>query len=144
VSTQTTTRIYTRTEYVREKTISHHDYYAQFVTDATLRHVRAAFDVETLCDAFARDKHLNTISIRKWDRLAIRELDVDQPWIGLRSSGPFAAAIPFDRGAVREAGDFISRADLICIAKCAARILIEQHPTDNDRDSVLVGQENRA
>ena len=144
MSAEVTKRIYTRTEYVREKTISHHDYYAQFVTGATLRHVRAAFDVETLSDAFARDRHLNTISIPKWERLAIRELDIERLGIGLRSSGRFAAAIPFDRAAVAAAGDFVSRADLICIAKCAARILIEQPAPNHDQDLVLVEQENRA
>jgi hypothetical protein len=126
VPTETLTAIRTRKEYIREKTVSHHEYYAQFVTEATLRHVLMAFSVETLREALARDEHLNSIPLKRWDLIAIRELDVDQPWIGLRSSGRFAAAIPFDRAAAAAADESITRAVLICIAKCAARILVDR------------------
>ncbi|MFF2053855.1 hypothetical protein ACFVU2_19780 [Leifsonia sp. NPDC058194] len=139
--TEAAKTIRTRNEYVREKTISHHDYYAQFVTEATLRHVHNAFSVDTLRDALAQDRHLNSIPITRWDRLAIHELDVDRPWIGLRSSGRFTAAIPFDRAAAAAAGELVSRATLICIIKTAARMLVEQHAHDHTESMALVGQE---
>lgn len=139
MSTETATAIHARNEYIREKAISHHDYYAQFVTEATLRHVHNAFSVDTLRDALAQDRHLNSIPITRWDRLAIRELDVDLPWIGLRSSGRFTAAIPFDRAAAAAAGELVSRATLICIIKTAARMLVEQHTHELAGNPALVG-----
>lgn len=94
----------------------HEDYYAQFVTKNTLHAIECAFGLERLCAAFAQDHHLNSIPLKQWDAVTMREVD---------SSG-FIARLPFNRALVMIAGDTITRSTLVCIAKCAARMLIEQ------------------
>lgn len=125
VTTLTLPRVHTRDEYVRDRLVSHDDYYAQFVTPETLRHVGWAFDTETLRKALAEDEHLNSIPLRRWDLLAIRELEVRNQG-RLNPSGRFTAAIPFDRDVAATAGEWISRATLVCIAKRAARMIVER------------------
>lgn len=125
MNTLTLPRVHTRDEYVREGLVSHDDYYAQFVTPETLRHIGWAFDTETLRTALVEDEHLNSIPLQRWDLLAIRELE-DRNRGRLNPSGPFTAAIPFDRDAATAAGESVSRATLVCIAKRAAKMLVER------------------
>lgn len=122
------TRIFTRNEYVREGAITHHDYFAQFVTEDTIRHVLLWFTPEILADALAADEHLNSIPLARWDAMTINELDSRYPG-SVHRRGRFSARIPFDRVAVASARDYITRAGLTCIAKCAARIIIDRHAT---------------
>lgn len=128
MTTLTLPRVHTRDEYVRGGLVSHDDYYAQFVTPDTLRHIGWAFGTETLRDALAEDKHLNSIPLQRWGLLAVRELD-DRNRGSLNPSGPFTAAIPFDRDVAAAAGELISRATLVCIAKRAAKMLVERSST---------------
>lgn len=125
MTAQTLSRIHTRSEYVRERVVSHDDYYAQFVTDETLRHISWAFDTTTLRDALAEDPHLNSIPLPRWGLLAIRELE-GPAFPRLNPSGPFTAALPFNRQLADAAGESVTRAVLVCIAKRAAKMLVEQ------------------
>lgn len=125
MTTLTLPRVHTRDEYVREGIVSHDDYYAQFVTPETLRHIGWAFDTETLRKALAEDEHLNSVPLQRWDLLAVRELE-DRNRGRLNPSGPFTAAIPFDRDVAAAAGELVSRATLVCIAKRAAKMLVER------------------
>jgi hypothetical protein len=117
-------QIFTRTQYVREKLISHQDYHAQFVTDETLHAVANRFGVEQLREALERDRHLNTIPLSEWEALSFTELDGAPGPRYFRSWGAFRARIPFDRAAATAAAEGVTRATLVCIAKVAARMLV--------------------
>lgn len=118
----TTTTVFTRAQYMsREVTLQ--EYYAQFVSDNTLRHVRSWFTPEVLRKALAKDEHLNTIPLSKWDTLAIRELEA-KPW-DRNPSGRFQAAMPYNGDAIKAAGETVTRAVLVCIAKTAARMIAD-------------------
>ncbi|MET0885979.1 MAG: hypothetical protein ABWX92_05960 [Mycetocola sp.] len=117
---------FTRKQYVREQRVSHDDYFAQFVTEETLRHVHNAFTIERLTRAFDEDHHLNSIPLKQWDAITTRPVDHTLGWT-LRDSGPFHATIPFDREAAKAAHEYATRATLVCIAKRAARMLVERH-----------------
>lgn len=125
MTTLTLRRIRTRDEYVREGLLSHDDYYAQFVTAETLRHIGWAFDTETLRKALVEDEHLNSIPLQRWNLLAIRELD-ERNRGRLNPSGRFTATIPYDHEAAVAAGEGVTRATLVCIAKRAAQMIVER------------------
>lgn len=128
MATLTLPCVRTRDEYVRHRAVTHDEYYAQFVTDETLRHIGWAFDTETLRTALSEDEHLSSIPWRRWQLLAIRELD-GRNFHRLDPSGPFTAAIPFDRSAATAAGETVTRSTLVCIAKRAAKMLVDR-PTE--------------
>lgn len=131
MSTQTQTPVldhpvvFTRDEYVRDRTVSHDDYYAQFVTEQALRKVESWFGVEQLSQALAEDRHLNTIPLRQWDALSIQEIDQPRGW-SPSPSGRFYAAIELDREAIAVAGETVTRSTLVCVAKRAAQMLVER------------------
>lgn len=126
MAASTITRAFTRSDYMRERIVSHHDYYSQFVTDDTIKYIRTWFDPETLADALAKDEHLNSIPLTRWDALAIEEADGSRGAVR-RRPGRFYARIPLDVAAASAASETITRAVLVCIAKCAARIIINKH-----------------
>lgn len=111
-----TTPILTRRQYMQRASVSHDDYYAQFVTQQTLDHVNAAFEVETLGVALDADRHLNSIPLNRWDAIAHRPTEAKG----------FVATLPMNRAAIAAAGETVTRAVLVCIAKRAARMLVEQ------------------
>lgn len=121
------TQVLTRQQYLHDQTVSHEDYFAQFVTEETLRAVRNVFDAEQLSEALDEDRHLNTIPLRKWETLAIHEIDSAGLRTFPRDSGRFYAGIPFNREAAKEANEAITRSTLVCIAKRAARTVVGQH-----------------
>lgn len=108
---------------------AHETYFRQFVTEQTLRHVEQRFDVETLAEALAKDVNLNSIALEQWDRLAWIPTEKATP--AQRSytggvSGPFYSTIPMDDDAARLAGESVTRATLVCIAKETARQLVQR------------------
>jgi hypothetical protein len=115
--TRTQTRILTRRQYLRDKSASHEAYYAQFVTEQTLRTVQNAFDLDELREASAVGRDLNTIPQRQWDAVTLHQID------GTR----FIGRLPLNRVLVSAAGDTVTRPTLTGIAKQAARMLLEQH-----------------
>lgn len=124
VQTPTLAPVLTRREYLVDRRVSHEDYYAQFVTAQTLNFVGGAFDAERLSRALDEDRHLNSIQLERWTSLTTRPVGRDG----------FASRLPFNRALVAAAGESITRATLVCIAKRAARMLVEQHRA---RPSVL-------
>ncbi len=94
----TKTQIATRKDYLDGK-VTHAAYYAQFVTDHTRGLVATYIGIDRI--KRSQDEHLNDIQLAEWDRI------------------PHA----FDGDALKDAGDFLSMAGWVCIAKEAARQL---------------------
>lgn len=90
--------MFTRKDYMDGK-CSHRDYYGQFVTDTTRSVVARCIGVDRIRQS--RDEHLNDIPLARWDAL------------------PKVCAA----GRMKEAGDWLSPAGWVCIAKEAARQL---------------------
>ncbi len=121
--TLTPSVVHTRREYIRERSVDHETYYAQFVNDSTLAAVDRAFGVERLRKAFTADHHLNSIPLAQWDQHFIAG---DNSAEAIQRQGAFYSLLPFDRQAVAAAGETVTRAVIVCIAKRAARILIDR------------------
>lgn len=124
---QTQTTIATRQQYLAGE-ISHHDYYSQFVTEDTRSLVERTFGASTLRAALHQDQHLNSIDLRSWDALSWTPIDDSGKYrhADLRNdSGRFHASIAIDREAANAAGETITRAVLVCIAKTAARQIVQ-------------------
>lgn len=109
--------IYTRAEYMRdaqhESTNSpegeqaHRRYFGQFVTPGTKTRVLSAIGIDRLMKS-TDYKNLNDIPLREWDALVPR----------LPGSGGFTRA-----------GDYYTTANGVCLAKEAARQIIETNQT---------------
>lgn len=108
-------------------TQTHRAYYAQFVTKHTQLAVLQRFGIDQLRSAFARDPHLNTIPLKQWDALSWHSVNTGGRSYPHRHflSGPFVAHLAYNNMAIVEAGESLTRAVLVCIAKEAARQLIE-------------------
>lgn len=76
-------------------------YYGQLVTESTKRAVKAAIGMERLLAS--TDPHLNDIPLKRWDDL-------------------YLPSIP----SMKPLGDYLTPAGRVCIAKEAARQLIEE------------------
>lgn len=88
---------------------AHRTYYGQFVTDSVRAAVLARFSVATLREAFREDSAFNTSAtpLPAWDQIAAQ--------ISTRALGD----------AMRERGDYPTMGGLVCLAKEAARQIIE-------------------
>lgn len=121
------TTIATRAQYMNRE-IDHKSYYRQFVTETTIADVIRVFGIEKLDRAFAEDEHLNSIPLARWDSLSWHPLTSKgvyrQPISG---AGPFRSTLAVDREALMAAGETLTRAVLVCIAKQAAQVAIERH-----------------
>jgi len=122
----------TRKQYLAGEA-SYYDYYAQFVTDATVRTVAQAFGVDNLTKALAADRHLNTLPLARWDALTTAPTVpptcpmCHQTQPGASERGGFRVILPFNRE-VRALADAypMTRADAVCIAKVAAVIAVNR------------------
>lgn len=105
----------------------HRDYYAQFVTDATIAAIAMTFGVDRLTKTLAKDRHVNTIPLVQWDH-ASWHLTTPSPESEIRrgSSRAFVSHLAMDRDAVKASGDIVTRAFLVCVAKEAAKQVIER------------------
>jgi hypothetical protein len=92
----------TRQEYLSQK-CTYDDYYGQFVTPAIQKAVATRIGIDRLKRAYAEDEHLNTIPLATWDSF----------------SRVIAVSSVLDK--MKEAGDFLSLAGIVCIAKRAAK-----------------------
>lgn len=98
---------------------SHREYYSQFVTEQTKNHISSYFTKDELAEALKEDKHLNSIKLSSWDHIVARRT-IKGP--GDRS---FAARLPIDRKTMADAGEPVTLSTLVCIAKEAARMIVE-------------------
>lgn len=119
----------TRKEYLASKRPNiHREYHSQFVTDETVRHIRNYFTADQLAEALEEDVHLNSIKLEVWDKIVSRPTDKpNRP--GVRTSG-FITVLPVDREAINTAGESVTMATLVCIAKEAARQIVESANAD--------------
>ncbi len=101
---------YTRAEYMKDcqtdGPAAHRRYYGQFVTDGTKYRVLQSIGLDRLMQP--TDPHLNDIPLTLWDRLTPK----------LPGSGEFS-----------KAGDYYTLANGVCLAKEAARQIIEAQAT---------------
>ena len=97
---------YTRAEYMRDSqtdgTTAHRRYFGQFVTEGTKHRVLSYIGLERLIAS--TNPHFNDIPLAEWDRLTPQ----------LPGSGGFA-----------KAGDYYTLANGVCLAKEAARQIVE-------------------
>lgn len=96
---------YTRAQYMSGE-VTHQQYYGQFVSDVTIKIVAQAFGGDALRAAFAEDQAFNTLELRRWDSLT--------EWIKHEMSQ-----------LLRDAGDFWTLANGVCVLKQAARMYVE-------------------
>lgn len=121
------TTIATRAQYM-DREIDHKSYYRQFITETTIADVVRAFGIEELDRAFAKDEHLNSIPLARWDSLSWYPTATEGVYLqSRRGSGPFRSILAVDREALTAAGEILTRAVLVCIAKQAAEVAIERH-----------------
>lgn len=101
---QTTT--FSRQDYLNGK-CTHRQYYAQFVNAITKSRVANWFGVEQIKEALQTDEHLNNIPLAKWDGFVTCKqlINVSQK--------------------MKAAGDYLTLAGGVCIAKEAAKQLAE-------------------
>ncbi len=106
--------VFTRKQYM-DKKVTHQEFYSQFVTEATKRFILRDLTVEQIKEALASgDEHLNEIKI---------------PYnnMGRSTSGRWWwDDAPINTTLVKEAGDNLSQSTHTCVAKVAARMLVDQ------------------
>ena len=107
----------TRKEYMQNSSVLHHDYYAQFIIEATKRFVLGSLNVEQIQKAIdSGDKHLNSIKI---------------PYNNMsKGGGWWWDDSPVSFQLMREAGEIgprslPSQSTNTCVGKAAARVLVE-------------------
>ena len=111
------TKLMTRKEYMSlpyEKR-DHNQYYGQFVTSELKEVVKARFGVSLLCGAFKKDRHFNTLRLQDWDALYV----------------PYEVLC-----LLAEANESkyycTSYSDRVCVAKEAARIVVEENTASTE------------
>jgi hypothetical protein len=97
--------MYTRKDYL-DKKCTHRQYYAQFVDDNVKKRVFSLISLKKLLSA--KDEYLNDIKLELWDRV----LSPLPTYIGDK---------------IRDSGTFPSLSDCVCIAKEAAKQIIEEN-----------------
>jgi len=102
----------TRQEYMN-KEVSHHEYYSQFVTEATKKFILNSLTVEQIAEALENgDEHLNRLKI---------------PYNNMGRGGRWWwDDAPINTKLVRESGGNLSQSTYTCVSKAAARILVEE------------------
>lgn len=92
--------MFSRQQYLN-KECTHAEYYGQFVTGAVKSAVRCSIGKDAIVKS--NDPHFNDIPLAKWDRLSF----------------------PVSSKKIKEAGDYLTKAGFVCIAKEAARQIKE-------------------
>lgn len=116
----------TRSKYMdQDHPATHRQYYGQFVTDATRQQIRDSFDIGDLLDHVnAGEGNIDAkgyIPLERWDAICFIGPD------GRKDSGPFRSILVFDTDLRKQADAYgITRADLVCIAKEAAKQVVER------------------
>ena len=88
----------TRTDRLNNK-VSHDEYYAQFVTDSVINRVVDSIGIKAILAS--TDEHFNNIKLQRWDRTGVIDHTVSL--------------------LLKEAGEGVSLATNVCIAKQAAQ-----------------------
>lgn len=88
----------TRTQYHAQE-CTHHEYYIQFATPALRRAVATKIGVERIKSS--TDPYMNDIPLADWDRLPV--------------------ALYYNAQRMKQAGDYLTKAGAVCIAKAIAR-----------------------
>lgn len=101
-------KIITRKEYMDGKA-THHDYYAQYVNNGIKETVKHSVTLEKLLAS--ENKHLNDIPLAIWDGIATYQINT--------SSRIHQIA--------KQAGESVTLAFGVCVAKAAARIIINEN-----------------
>lgn len=96
---------FTRAQYLN-KECSHEQYYNQFVNDTIKQTVLNMFTKEKIREEYNKDSNLNTLPLSKWDKIAQNLFNVSPK--------------------LKEAGDYLTLAGGVCIAKSAARQIIKE------------------
>lgn len=99
--------MYTRKQYLNSE-CNHAEYYNQFVSPAYIHRVLTRIGYNKLVNS--KDKHFNDIPLKLWDNIAT----------------PFPADVAQK---LRDAGDYPTLAGGVCIAKQAARKIVEHGVT---------------
>lgn len=94
----------TRKEYM-SGSATHAEYYGQFVTDMTKKAVSAYIGMEKL--RASTDEHMNDIPLKLWDSAPVYTI----------------------QGAFEKCGDFFTLSAKVCIAKQAARMVLNELST---------------
>lgn len=104
----------TRSEYMKDSTTLHHDYYSQFVTESTKIFVLTSLTVDQIKKALDNgDKHLNDIKI---------------PYNNMGRGGNWWwDDAPINTSILKELGESNSSATHTCVAKSCARMLAENN-----------------
>ena len=103
----------TRKDYMDHK-VTHREYHAQFVTDRLKRVIAGRWFPQHLTEKYKEDEHLNNIPLAQWDSF--------KPYV----------ATQYIAGLVKDAGDYLTMAGIVCIAKEAAKQIIDEHLAPND------------
>lgn len=107
--------MYTRKDYMKGRA-THAEYYGQFVDDHTRNWVLTVIGLERLLKS--TDEYLNDIPLDWWDS--------------------YARGFPSHIGdKVRAAGDFVSLATVVCIAKQAAKQIIAEQKIEVPHEAKL-------
>ena len=79
---------------------THDEYYGQFVDDGVKKRVLSHISAQELLSS--NDPHFNDISLQRWDRIGMTSATAKK---------------------LRAAGDYLTLAGSVCIAKAAARLI---------------------
>jgi len=102
--------MFTRTQYIAGE-CTHAEYYAQFVDRFIREHVKDYFGLKRLKAAYKKDQAFNSIPLKEWDAFTqFRNLDFWQDY--------------------KTFGDYLTQAGMVCIAKEAARQIVEEAQND--------------
>lgn len=94
-------KTFTRKEYMDHK-CTHREYYGQYVSDSLKARVKDDIGLKRLIKS--KDEYLNDIPLKLWDNIPM----------------PYSV-----QDAMKKNGDFLTQAGIVCIAKEAARQVIE-------------------
>lgn len=99
---------YIRADYVWNKTVTHRQYYGQFVNQKIIDLVAGVFGEEELTKAFEEDNNFNNIPLQTWDRIGniIHTASLNDEMF--------------------KAKDYVTKSGLVCILKEAAKQIVEQ------------------
>ena len=91
------------------KEFTHREYNEQYVTERMMNIVENRFGAEKLATRLDEDEHLNNIPLIVWDRIG-EIINCDEL-----------------NKAMRANGDWTTLAGLVCVAKAAARMVVDRH-----------------
>ena len=93
---------FTRKQYMNHE-CTHREYYGQYVEPWVKSQVLLRIPLEKL--RASKDEHLNDIPLRRWDAMPFNSFSISQ--------------------AMKGNGDYLTQAGIVCIAKEAARQIME-------------------